>query len=248
MPCSISRVVSEILPSCMAINIKHFLKYHFLLPLIMLAVFLLSLELTQLDLWLANHFYDAELEQWPYRDHWLAQTVLHKGGRYFVYAVGVGLLVACLASYRAKSAYYAIRLNLTFLVTASLLGPLIVTYLKSHTHIYCPWDLVLFGGSKPHVKLFDTAAGNLSIGHCFPSGHSALGFAFVSLYFFCWQVKPDYKYHALVGGLALGLVFAVVQEIRGAHFVSHDVVSLAICWFAALLLFVVFFRKQFKWS
>ncbi len=217
-----------------------------MLPLIALMVILLWLELTQLDLWIASHFYDAASKQWPYREHWLAQTVLHKGGRYVVYAVGLGLLVACLASFRATSAYYAIRLQLAFLVIASLLGPLIVTYLKSHTHIYCPWDLVLFGGSKPHIKLFDSVAGGLSIGHCFPSGHSSLGFTFVSLYFFCWQVKPGCKYRALTFGLGLGLVFAAAQEIRGAHFVSHDVVSLAVCWFAPLLLFVVFFRKQFK--
>jgi membrane-associated PAP2 superfamily phosphatase len=223
-----------------------FIKSHLVLPLIVLAAFLLCLEFTQLDVWLASHFYNAELHQWAYRDNWLMQAVLHKGGRYVVYAIGVGLLSFCLASYRSKSAFYGYRHHLTFLLLASLSGPLFITYLKSHTHIYCPWDLAIFGGGKPYIKLFDAVDNNLSIGHCFPSGHSGLGFTFVSVYFFFLLVKPDFKYYGLSVGLVTGLIFGIDQEIRGAHFFSHDVFSLVICWFSSLLLFMVFFRKQFK--
>jgi membrane-associated PAP2 superfamily phosphatase len=223
-----------------------FINYHLILPLIILIAVVLCLELTQLDVWFSSYFYDTKLRLWPYREHWLTQTVLHKGGRYFVYAIGVGLLLLCLASYRASSAFYAYRRHLAFLVLASLAGPLFITYLKSHTHIYCPWDLKLFGGAKPYVRLFDPIDTNLSIGHCFPSGHSGLGFTFVSLYFFFLLVKPKYKYYGLVAGLVAGFIFGINQEIRGAHFFSHDVFALAICWFSSLLLFVIFFSRQFK--
>jgi membrane-associated PAP2 superfamily phosphatase len=223
-----------------------FIKYHFILPLIALAVFVLCLEFTQLDVWLASHFYNAELRLWPYREHWLTQTALHKGGRYFVYAIGVGALLFWLASWRSKSTLYDYRCHLTFFLLSGLAGPLIITYLKSHTHIYCPWDLTIFGGSKPHIRLFDPVQDNLGVGHCFPSGHSGLGFTFVSLYFFFLLVKPEHKYQGLSVGLLTGFIFGVNQEIRGAHFFSHDIFALAICWFSSLLLFMVFFRKQFK--
>ncbi|MEQ1545029.1 phosphatase PAP2 family protein [Methyloglobulus sp.] len=228
------------------INSISFIKNHLLLPLIAFVVLLLCMEFTQLDLWLASHFYNTELKLWPYREHWLTQTVLHKAGRYIVYTIGVMLLLCWLTAFRSKSALSGYRKHLTFLLLASLAGPLIITYLKSHTHIYCPWDLALFGGNKPHIRLFDAIDNRLTVGHCFPSGHSGLGFTFVSLYFFFLLVKPIYKYHGLVAGLVAGFIFGINQEIRGAHFFSHDVFALAICWFSSLLLFMIFFCRQFK--
>jgi membrane-associated PAP2 superfamily phosphatase len=235
-----------VLPAQITIERVSFIKNHFILPLIVLAVLALCLEFTQLDVWLASHFYNAELRLWPYRDNWLTQTVLHKGGRYCVYAIGVGVLLFWLASWRSKSTLYGYRRFVTFFLLSSLSGPLIITYLKSHTHIYCPWDLTIFGGSKPHIRLFDSVDNNLSIGHCFPSGHSGLGFTFVSLYFFFLMVKPEYKVYGLSAGLVTGFIFGINQEIRGAHFFSHDVFALAVCWFSSLLLFMIFFRKQLK--
>jgi membrane-associated PAP2 superfamily phosphatase len=232
--------------SQISIDRKSFIKNHLLFPLSAFSVFLLCMEFTQFDIWLASHFYNAELKLWPYREHWLTQTVLHKAGRYIVYAIGVVLLLCWLAAFRLKSRLYDYRKHLTYLLLASLTGPLIITYLKSHTHIYCPWDLAMFGGNKPYIRLFDAIDNRLTVGHCFPSGHSGLGFTFVSLYFFFLLVKPKYKYHGLTAGLGAGFIFGINQEIRGAHFFSHDVFALAICWFSSLLLFMVFFRKPFK--
>jgi membrane-associated PAP2 superfamily phosphatase len=234
------------LPAQITLNSISFIKNHLLLPLIAFVVLLLCMEFTQLDVWLASHFYNAELKLWPYREHWLTQTVLHKAGRYIVYAIGVVLLICWLTAFRLKSRLYDYRKHLTYLLLASLTGPLIITYLKSHTHIYCPWDLALFGGNKPHIRLFDAIDNSFSIGHCFPSGHSGLGFTFVSLYFFFLLVKPEFKYRGLTAGLLAGFIFGINQEIRGAHFFSHDVFALAICWFSSWLLFMVFFRKSLK--
>ena len=234
------------MPTQSTIDRKNFVNNHLLFPLIVLVVILLCLEFTQLDVWLASHFYNPELKQWSYRDTWLTQAVLHKSGRYLVYAIGAGLLLFCLTSWRSKSAFYGYRIHLTFLVVTSLAGPLFITYLKSHTHIYCPWDLALFGGNKPYIRLFDAVDNRLTVGHCFPSGHSGLGFTFVSLYFFFLLVKPEYKYRGLTVGLLAGFIFGINQEVRGAHFFSHDVFALAICWFSSLLLFMIFFRKSLK--
>jgi len=37
-------------------------------------------------------------------------------------------------------------------------------------------------------------------------------------------------------------VFAATQEVRGAHFLSHDLFSLVICWYAALAVDWLMFR------
>ncbi len=42
-------------------------------------------------------------------------------------------------------------------------------------------------------------------------------------------------------GLVAGLIFGISQQLRGAHFLSHDLWSLTICWLVALGFFYLFF-------
>jgi membrane-associated PAP2 superfamily phosphatase len=37
--------------------------------------------------------------------------------------------------------------------------------------------------------------------------------------------------------LSVGLIFGISQQLRGAHFISHDLWTLAICWFFSLTIF-----------
>ena len=133
---------------------------------------------------------------------------------------------------------------LLFLFLASVSGPGLIAFLKGSTHIYCPWSLKVFGGDKPYIHLLDTVDSSLSVGHCFPGGHSGGGFAFICLYYFFIVVKPKYRFYGLGLGFFIGTVFALTQEMRGAHFLSHDIFSLFICWFLSSLLFVAFFYKE----
>jgi membrane-associated PAP2 superfamily phosphatase len=224
------------------LDFSQFIKQHITLPLLAWLVLVLCFQYTSVDVWLAKHFYNTVLHQWPYREYWLLQAGIHKIGRNAVYAMGGGMLVCLLLSCRATSRLSPYRRALAFLVIAGVAGPLVITYLKSHTHIYCPWDLRLFGGNKPHIQIFDSVSAQLSVGHCFPAGHSSLGFTLVNLYFFCLVVKPELKFYGLALGLTIGSVFGIAQEIRGAHFLSHDLFALAICWFCSATVFIVFFR------
>ncbi|MCL7421426.1 MAG: hypothetical protein M8364_11040 [Methylobacter sp.] len=60
-------------------------------------------------------------------------------------------------------------------------------------------------------------------------------------------VKPDYKFYGLCFGLGLGMVYGIAQQMRGAHFLTHDLFALAVCWFSSFVLFMLFFRKQLQW-
>jgi membrane-associated PAP2 superfamily phosphatase len=229
-----------------SLSFSPFIKHHISLPLLAWLALLLCFQYTQIDVWLAKHFYNTALHQWPYREHWLLQMVIHKSGRNVVYAIGIGMLICLLMSFRATSSLLPYRRALAFLVIAGITGPLVITYFKSHTHIYCPWDLSLFGGSKPHIQLFDSISDKLSVGHCFPAGHSSLGYTLVNLYFFCLIVKPEYKFYGLAIGLLTGSVFSIAQEMRGAHFLSHDLFALAVCWFCSATVFMLFFREHLQ--
>ncbi|MGZ4996301.1 MAG: phosphatase PAP2 family protein [Methylobacter sp.] len=210
------------MPTQINLEFDRFIKSHFAVPLMALILFS-GLEFTGLDLWISRHFYDAELHQWIYKE-------------------------SLLASFRSNSSFHHYQRELVFLLVASISGPVIIALLKRSTHIYCPWDVALFGGDKPYVRLFDNIPNNLVIGYCFPAAHAGSGFTFISLYFFLVAVKPKYKRYGLYFGLALGFVFGAAQQARGAHFFSHDVFALAVCWFSSLILFILFFRKQLKWA
>lgn len=45
--------------------------------------------------------------------------------------------------------------------------------------------------------------------------------------------KSHQRWLALGTVLVSGLLFGVVQQLRGAHFISHDLWTLVICWFVA---------------
>jgi len=52
-------------------------------------------------------------------------------------------------------------------------------------------------------------------------------------YLFIHLSLNNYRYHGLTFILLLGVVLGVTQQLRGAHFLSHDIWALAICWFIA---------------
>ena len=73
---------------------------------------------------------------------------------------------------------------------------------------------------------------------CFPAGHASAGYAWVALYFFFLARRPAWRWRGLAIGLIAGAVFGIAQQLRGAHFFSHDLWTLMICWSTALLLYV----------
>jgi len=107
----------------------------------------------------------------------------------------------------------------------------------------CPWDLLRYGGTHPRVGLFGLRPAGLGRNHCFPAGHASGGYAWLALYFFFLAVRPGWRWAGLAAGACLGLVFGVSQQLRGAHFLSHDLWTIAICWTTALALHVAFRRR-----
>ena len=217
-------------------------KAHFLLPLAPLLCGI-SLEYSGLDMVLIRPFYDGSLHQWTYRRHWLASGILHTGGRNLVVAAAAAIFVFFILSFLIKK-FQPCRKGTAYLLAASLSGPAVVSLCKHTTHIYSPWDLKLFDGIQPYIRLFDAVPKGAEIGQAFPAGHSSGGFAFFSLYFLALAYHPSVRYAALFLALLLGFSFGIAQQARGAHFLSHDFFSLTICWYCALFTYVGFFQGR----
>ncbi len=229
------------------IDLESFINYFFIIPLVLFTCVILGLELTDLDYRLSRNFYDATLHSWPYRHAWITEQLIYHGGKYLSEVIGLGILICLLISQSPKSALHGYRRVLTYLLIAGITGPVIIAIMKSYSHIYCPWDLKIFSGSRPYIRLFDYVTPDMDNGHCFPAGLAADGYTLVSLYFFFLIIKPRYKYYGLAAGILLGLIYGFAQQMRGAQFLSHDLFSLAVCWYSSLVLFVLFFRKKLHW-
>ena len=217
---------------------------HYLIPIIAAVLGILS-QYVGLDIWLAQQFYDPQQHIWPYQDNWLTQTVIHRGGRDLIGLLVIGTLVFFIMSLLVAR-WRPWRLAAGYLLVASLSGMLIISQLKSHTHIYSPWDLKMFGGLYPHIRLFDTVSQNSPVGFAFPAGHAGGGYALLSIYFLLRQTVHRYRHYFLLIALLVGMIFGIDQQIRGAHMLSHDLFTFSICWMSCLVWAKLFFNRQAK--
>lgn len=79
---------------------------------------------------------------------------------------------------------------------------------------------------------------------CFPAGHASGAYAWFTLYFFCREYFPNWRWASLIFVISLGIVFGVTQQLRGAHFISHDLFTLSLCWFISLAMYCLFLRRK----
>ena len=187
-----------------------------------------------LDAPLARMVFEWEGGRWALRQHALFEGILHRGGRTLSLLAWLLLSGATVLSWRRPSARAWTR-PAARLLLAVLASTLLVAWLKSITHMDCPWDLDSYGGARPHVALFSTRPMELGQPACFPAAHAATGYAWTALYFFFATIRPRWRWTGLGIGLLAGLVFGIAQQLRGAHFLSHDIASLAVCWAVACI-------------
>lgn len=135
------------------------------------------------------------------------------------------------------------RRPLIYTLICIIVLPGILTKLKAISPAPCPWDVSLFGGDVLYRHATAYTLGAAGGGHCFPSGHASGGFAFFSVYF-ATMARTRMRLPWLLPGLVAGWIFALGQQARGAHFLSHDLWTMTFCWTGALLLF--FSIKPFK--
>lgn len=219
-----------------------FWRRHLIAPSILFATTILLLELTNIDIDLASYFYDTETQSFIYKNNWLTSNILHDGGKLVSVGILFTLVILLIASFKLGKLKKYNR-GFAYLVTSMVTSVLIVAIGKALSHVHCPWDLALFGGDVQYIRTFSKLPENISTGRCFPAAHASAGYALVSFYFFSLSYFRKYRFIALGIALTTGILFGGAQQLRGAHFLSHDVWTLLICWYTAVFLYYFFFMR-----
>lgn len=190
------------------------------------------------DFAIADRIYAAEGGAWALRSHWFTEGGIHAGGRMFSYLLWLGMAGFGTWAWH-RNGWRSWRRPLMLLLASVLASTVLVSVLKRSIAMECPWHLLRYGGDMPYIGLFELRPGMLPANACFPAGHASAGYAWIALYFFLLQVAPRWRWWGLGLGVGLGLVFGIGQQLRGAHFLSHDVSTLMLCWSMALGLYLL---------
>lgn len=209
-------------------------------------VLILALGIVQtfnLNQRLADFIYALEGHHWALRHAWLTAHVLHRDAQRFSIGVGVVTLGTIILScfWRPLRKY---RRGLIATLGAALTSLLLVSLSKHELPLACPWDLQRYGGQLIGDRVFQLRWQQDPSG-CFPAGHAAGGYCLLAWFFFArFYQLPGYQL-AWIPGLLIGLIFGIDQELRGAHFLAHDLGALLLCWTVGYLVFhaITGFRK-----
>lgn len=203
----------------------------------LLAVAAFTANRSGLDFALARLFFDGGSGTFRWRDHPLFAIVLHDAAKWLAVALAVALALLLAASRRPALAAW--RSTIAFALVASLAAALAVSLLKSRSSHSCPWDLAVFGGNAAFFPLLADVPAQPGPGKCVPSGHGSTGFMWIgAVYALRRSPLPAARRDALQRRAALlvalfGSLVSFTQVVRGAHFVSHVLLTAAVCWAVA---------------
>ncbi len=205
------------------------------LPLALLAL-MLVFEPSRLDFAIADLFY-VHGQGFIGRHNDFLEDVLHDRAKQLSIAIGVLALVGFALSL-LPTRLRPLRRTLGYLVLAMGLSGGFVAPLKKVTQMHCPWSLEQYGGVEHFSPLLGPRAAPVEKpGNCWPGGHAAAGFALFGLFFALRDRRPHLARAALIGAISLGSLFSLVRMAQGAHFLSHNLWTAAICWLISLTLY-----------
>lgn len=192
-------------------------------------------QFTNLDIWVQDHIYDFANHRWPIAKEDTLPRILFYSGAKITIGIVAGVLLFWLlwpVRWRPKSLrqwelpWPKRRLWLVALCIAII--PLTIGIMKGRSDLYCPWSIDRYDGDRPHLHFFDPLPTDYppDCGQCFPAGHASGGFALLGLYYLADSRRGRWLGFAI--GMTAGWVMGIYQMLKGAHFLSHTIVTMLI--------------------
>lgn len=189
---------------------------------------------TSIDLIIQRLFFDESLNSFTLKQNLLVEKYLYHGLKTVAYIGGFASIIWLIHKIRTNTGTSTNRPYIAALV-ATISTPLVITMLKRLTNIDCPWSFSEFGGSLTYINAMDFFTKKSVIGQCFPAGHAAGGFVWLSWAIIFHKHSPLLAKGMLLIGLTLGILMGISRMAQGAHFLSHTVATVMVIWLITLI-------------
>lgn len=208
--------------------------------LAMLAGIIVLFRGTSLDFVVQDPLYDFTGHAWLMdRNAPVPRLLFYDLPKVLLVLLSVALLARVLqpgANALLRSLPFSRRQTIFLLLCLGLI-PLTLSSAKRYTGIWCPYQITRYDGPETFRHLFDaTPPENASnqCGRCFPAGHASGGFAMMSL-FLVGRTRRE-RWLGWAAGFGLGWMMGLYQMFKGAHFLSHTLVTMTAAWILILIL------------
>lgn len=203
----------------------------------------LRIEGLSIDQWIEDGFYWPGVHRWSMNgDSAVAKLLFYSGPKALIIMLAVALVAIALlpgkllSGVRARFPRLPARREAIYLVLCLALIPATCNRLKAVTNIYCPYEDMRYDGKAPYVRLWDEYPEDFKKlqrenpkerGRGFPAGHASGGFALCA---FAFTMRRRWIGFAI--GAGAGWWMGFYQMMKGAHYLSHTLVS----WSLAVLI------------
>lgn len=193
---------------------------------------------TDIDLALADAAFDRAAMAFPWRHAWLTEVFAHVALKRALVVLGAGFILAAAWDGVSPRSWSALRrLHMRVVALSAILVPTVISLLKKMSGSHCPWDLERYGGLQPYVRLLEAMPHGTVAGNCMPAGHASTALWLVALAVFFLPARPRMAAAVGLAMLALGFGLGWMQQLRGAHFLTHTLWSM---WIACALVGAVY--------
>ena len=203
-------------------------------------------EVTGLDVRVQDHFYHFNSGRWLVdAESPLPRLMFYSGPKTLIWVLGLGLagLASVPRRWRDHLPFPALRRRDLWVVVCTLAtAPALVATSKAATNVFTPNETRHYGGFAPYVKVMEAYPANdrpTRRGRGFPAGHASGGFALLALAGLATTRRG--RRLGLAIGLALGGMMGVYQMLKGAHYLSHTLITALFCWIVFLV-----YRRLFR--
>lgn len=201
----------------------------FFIVTLSLATLVLAWDISGLDLAVMRAL--GTTQGFALRHHPLLERVLHDDMRQ-VTTAGFVLALAVLTRWPRRwpwSERAAVALGM-------VLALAVVNAIKRNSLTSCPWELQTFGGVAQYVSHWAWGVTDGGSGRCFPGGHASGLAALLPLALpglAAVEATTRRRAALLLAALMAGTAgLGLVQTLRGAHYPSHTLWTLWLCWTA----------------
>lgn len=166
-----------------------------------------------------------------WQHQFVLERVLHDAARHVMTVV---VLILAVSVWRPFGPLQRLsRWERAEIVSGVLLCLWLINQIKRNSLTSCPWDLAQFGGVAHYVSHWQWGVPDGGSGRCFPGGHASAALALMPLAG-PWRRHADaqlrlWGQRTLWAVLGLGLLFGLVQTLRGAHYPSHTAWTVVLC-------------------